>query len=144
MLGIKVSLDAFRVLPVAPHQDDLTSLESFDGTMEKIFDLPQRDRQTLEFAFPPWLPEPIMVNMTISTIVAEAPTLGQAIRNIVNPLMALASVFVFVAIIIYHLKEDFARRNQAIFILIILILFWIIAGTMIFSSGPPKILTCFN
>jgi len=37
MLGIKASLDAFRVLPVAPHQDDLIGLESFNGDDEKRF-----------------------------------------------------------------------------------------------------------
>ena len=37
MLGIKVSLDAFRVLPVAPHQDDLIGLESFNGDDGKRF-----------------------------------------------------------------------------------------------------------
>ena len=37
MLGIKVSADAFRVLPVAPHQDDLIGLESFDGDDGKRF-----------------------------------------------------------------------------------------------------------
>jgi hypothetical protein len=37
MLGIKVSLDAFRVLPVAPHQDDLIGLESFSGDDGKRF-----------------------------------------------------------------------------------------------------------
>ena len=37
MLGIKVSLDAFRVLPVAPHQDDLIGLESFHGDDGKRF-----------------------------------------------------------------------------------------------------------
>jgi hypothetical protein len=37
MLGIKVSLDAFRVLPVAPHQGDLIGLESFNGDDGKRF-----------------------------------------------------------------------------------------------------------
>jgi hypothetical protein len=37
MLGIKVSPDAFRVLPVAPHQDDLIGLESFNGDDGKRF-----------------------------------------------------------------------------------------------------------
>jgi predicted membrane protein len=76
--------------------------------------------------------------MTISTIVAEAPTLGQAIRNIVNPLMLLAVVLCFGVAIFSHWKEDFAQRNRAIFILIVLILFWIIAGTMIFPAGPAQ------
>lgn len=31
MLGMKISLDAFRVLPVAPRQDDLIGIESFNG-----------------------------------------------------------------------------------------------------------------
>jgi hypothetical protein len=37
MLGIKVSLDAFRVLPVAPHPGSLASLESFNGDYGKRF-----------------------------------------------------------------------------------------------------------
>ena len=37
MLGIKASLDAFRVLPISPHQDDLIGLESFSGDDEKRF-----------------------------------------------------------------------------------------------------------
>ena len=37
MLGIKVSLDAFRVLPVAPHKDELIGLKSFNGDDAKRF-----------------------------------------------------------------------------------------------------------
>jgi len=37
MLGIKVSFDGFRVLPVAPHPGSLASLESFNGDKGKRF-----------------------------------------------------------------------------------------------------------
>jgi hypothetical protein len=37
MLGIKVSFDGFRVLPIAPHPGSLASLESFNGDKGKRF-----------------------------------------------------------------------------------------------------------
>jgi len=54
----------------------------------------------------------------MSTILAEVPTVGQAIRNIVNhfinPLILLASVFFVGAAMFFHWKEDIARRNLAL------------------------------
>ena len=58
----------------------------------------------------------------MSTILAEVPTLGQAIRNIVNhfinPLILLASIFFVGAAMFFHWKEDIARRNLALIILL--------------------------
>lgn len=58
----------------------------------------------------------------MSTILAEVPTGGQAIRNIVNhfinPLILLASIFFVGAAMFFHWKEDIARRNLALIILL--------------------------
>lgn len=59
----------------------------------------------------------------MSTILAEVPTVGQAIRNIVNhfinPLILLASVFFVGAAMFFRWKEDIARRNLALIILLV-------------------------
>ena len=59
----------------------------------------------------------------MSTILAEVPTLAQAIRNIVNhfinPLILLASVFFVGAAMFFHWKEDIAQRNLALIILLV-------------------------
>ena len=64
--------------------------------------------------------------MTMSTILAEVPTVGQAIRNIVNhfinPLILLASVFFVGAAMFFHWKADIARRNLALVILLVLLI----------------------
>jgi hypothetical protein len=75
----------------------------------------------------------------MSTILAEVPTVGQAIRNIVNhfinPLILLASVFFVGAAMFFHWKEDIARRNLALIILLILLILWIF-GEPIFFPMP--------
>ena len=75
----------------------------------------------------------------MSTILAEVPTVGQAIRNIVNhfidPLILLASVFFVGAAMFFHWKEDIARRNLALIILLVLLILWIFGEPIFFPAG---------
>jgi hypothetical protein len=78
--------------------------------------------------------------MTMSTILAEVPTVGQAIRNIVNhfinPTHTARKCFLRRSSHVLSLKEDIARRNLALIILLVLLILWMFGEPIFFPAGP--------
>ena len=79
--------------------------------------------------------------MTMSTILAEVPTVGQAIRNIVNhfinPLILLASVFFVGAAMFFHWKGH-RTAQLALIILLVFLILWIFGEPIFFPAGPVE------
>jgi membrane protein DedA with SNARE-associated domain len=74
----------------------------------------------------------------MSTIVAEAPTLGHILHNVLDGL-AWIGILVLLGVASYsQWREDFERRNIALFALIALIICWFILGATLFHAAPAE------
>ena len=74
----------------------------------------------------------------MSTIIAEAPTLGRILHNTIDGLALLGGTLLIIFVGIFYVRKDFERLKLALLVLAVLIIARVLLGSILFPAGQAE------